>query len=271
VALVGALAFPPFAMLIGFGHMSSLVLVAFTAGYLALRAGRRWLAGFALGCVFLKPPLGVILPFVFLYNREWRMIAGAASAVMLQLLVAGLYFGFDVWIEYFAMLGEFGTIVPFLEQRPHQMHSLRSFFTMLLPWTGAAAVAYGLTAVLVTVAVANAWREVPSLRLRYSLLLLGAVLVNPHVYVYDLVVIAPVFLLSAAWMLERGYVSWTFGLVAYLAYYSPVFAAWVSERTHVQITVVAFVVLAWMLARVAPRLEPVGMWPSRRTEGGRPS
>jgi hypothetical protein len=254
--LVGAVAFPPFCFLIRFGHISALALVAFTAAYLALRAERRWLAGLALGCVFLKPPLGLILPFVFVFGREWRVAAGAVTAVLLQLVVAWAYWGHDVLVEYFHVVTQLGSVASDLEPQPHQMLSLRSLFLVLLPWPAVAATAYGIAAVLVVAVVVKGWCSAAPLRLRYSLVLLGAILVDPHVNVYDLVIIAPVFILGAAWALDRRHVGWGLAVIAYVAYYVPVFVHVVSTRTRVQIGVIALVAMMWGLARSASRVHP---------------
>ena len=48
------------------------------------------------------------------------------------------------------------------------------------------------------------WRSQAELRLRYSPLLLATVLVSPHVFVYDLVVIAPALLILADWSMTLG-------------------------------------------------------------------
>ena len=48
------------------------------------------------------------------------------------------------------------------------------------------------------------WKSSAPLALRFSALTLAAVLVNPHLFVYDLLVLAPVLLLLADWILTRS-------------------------------------------------------------------
>ena len=90
-----------------------------------------------------------------------------------------------------------GEIADVLEPIPYQMQSLRSFFSVLMPWPDVAFAAYVLAAAAVIGLAARCWRTAAPLELRYSILLLATVLANPHVNPYDLVVIAPVFILVA--------------------------------------------------------------------------
>jgi hypothetical protein len=255
--VVAALGYPPFAMLMGFDHISALALAAFTAAYLALRAGRPWLAGVAMGCLFIKPPLAVLLPFVLLYGREWRVIGGAAAAVAVQLIVAGAYFGWRVLGDYGRITMGLGHVAAQMEPQPDQMQSLRSLFSAVLPWQEAALGCYVLSAAVVAIVAARCWRSERPLLLRYSVLVLSAVLVDPHVNVYDLVVLVPVFLFAAAMMLavRTGAVPWA---LLYLCFYSPVFAYAMSAHAHVQVTVLTMVGLVWMLSLRAwwARLDP---------------
>ncbi len=249
LALVLAAGYPAFYLLVAFGQSSVLALMCVTGAYFALRARRPWLAGFALGSLIYKPSLGVALPFVLLYGREWRMIAGAAIAVVLQFGAPMLYYGASVLRPYLDALTHVGQIAGALEPIPDQMHSLRSFFTLLVPWPGVAWACYLVAAALVIVLAARCWRSNATLEVRYSVLLLGLVLVNPHVNPYDLVLIVPVFFLVAAWMLASG-AGWLGWAVLYLAYYLP--GLWfIPKVTHVQLSVVALAVLMVMLTRAA--------------------
>jgi hypothetical protein len=257
---VAALGYPPFAMLMGFDHISALALAAFTAAYLALCARRPWLAGVAMGCLFIKPPLAVLLPFVLLYGREWRVMGGAAAAVAAQLIAAGAYFGWRVLGDYGRITMGLGEVAAQMEPQPDQMQSLRSLFSSALPWPLVALVCYVLTAAVVAIVAARCWRSERPLLLRYSVLVLSAILVDPHVNVYDLVVLAPAFLFTAAMMLtvRSGAVPWA---LRYACFYSPVFAYAMSAHAHVQVTVLTMVGLVWMLSTRAwlARLAPVAL------------
>jgi hypothetical protein len=101
------------------------------------------------------------------------------------------------------------------------------------------------------VAIASAaviWKSSAPLPLRFSALTLTAVLVNPHLFVYDLLVLAPVLLLLADWALTNPHHSSSAALrlLAYLAFLLPLFGP-LSRWTHLQLSVPVFALLLWML------------------------
>jgi hypothetical protein len=249
VAIVLAAGYPAFYLLVAFGQSSVLALICVTAAYFALRSRQPWLAGFALGSLIYKPSLGIALPFVLLYGREWRMLLGAAAAVVLQLGAAAAYYGAGVIRQYVDALTHVGRIAGVLEPIPDQMQSLRSFFSVLLPWPTVALAGYVFAAVLMIALAARCWRTTAALELRYGVLLLAMMLVDPHVNPYDLVAIAPVFILVASWMSTRVSRAPLVLPLLYLGYYLPGLF-FVPAVTHVQVSVVALAALTVVLARV---------------------
>ena len=131
---------------------------------------------------------------------------------------------------------------PDLEPKIYQTHSLRTFWSMLIPWPALSFGLYLVSAAVVVGLTIACWRrgESVALSLRYAMLLFATVLVAPHLTVYDLVILAPAFLLVADWLAAQAVTSATrrLGTLLYLAYMLPLigpFARW----THVQLSVVA--------------------------------
>ena len=245
------LAYPAFLHLLAWGQTSALALACLTAAYLALRSQRLFLAGIAVGCLIFKPQLGLVAGVVFLVSGEWKVIAGATVAAVAQLSVGWLYYGTSALIDYFHHLLHVRDIYPFLEPRPYQMHSLRSFWAMLIPWPQAAFTLYIATALLVIAVTVRYWRSGAPLSLRFSVLLLATVMVSPHLTVYDLLILAPAFLLIADWMigheLEPG-VRYL-GPLLYLCFLLPLIGP-LSRWTHFQISVPVMLAILWMLRRL---------------------
>ena len=248
LALVGAVGFPPFYMLMANGQTTVIALVLVTAAYFALRAHRPFLAGLALGSLFYKPSLGLALVCVLFYGRELWMIAGAVIAVAFQIGVAWVAYGAGPIVRYFHVATHLGDVTPLLEPQPLQMQSLRAFFSILLPWPTVAMGAYVIAALVVLAIAAVVWRRATSLDVRYSVLLLATVLVDPHVNAYDLVLITPVFFLAVAWALERQIAGAMFWIACYLSYVLPALE-FVPRITHVQLSVMALVGFMLVLAR----------------------
>jgi hypothetical protein len=102
--------------------------------------------------------------------------------------------------------------------------------------------------VLVLALTLTCWRSPAPLALRYGVFLFATVLVAPHLTIYDLVVLAPAFLLLADWLAENSAPPLVIPmlLAAYLLPLVPQ-AKW----THVQFSVIAMTVLLWTLTRTA--------------------
>ena len=81
-----------------------------------------------------------------------------------------------------------------LSLAPIQMHSLRSFWTLLIPWPEVALALYALSSIARDCNGRDHLEISAPLALRFSALTLAAVLVNPHLFVYDLLVLAPALL-----------------------------------------------------------------------------
>jgi len=245
-----ALAFPPLFHFFVRAQMSALVLMCFTGAFLAFRADRPWLAGVALGFLVFKPQFLVAIPLVFLFSGAWKALAGLVVSASPQLAITPIYFGPAVMHAYFDTLWHISHVIGAAELSlaPIQMHSLRSFWSLLIPWPDAALILYALTSLVIIVIAAAAWKSSSPLALRFSALTLAAILVNPHLFIYDLLVLAPALLLVVDLTLTDPHhpSSATLRLLAYLAFLVPLFGP-LSRWTHVQLSVPVFTVLLWVL------------------------
>jgi hypothetical protein len=248
-----AIAYPPVFHFFVRGQISAVMLVCFSLAYLAFRARRDWLAGVALGFLILKPQFLVAVPFVLLLAKSWPAFAGLVLSAAGQLALTFAYFGQAVMRSYFGMLlhsaGQPGTTE--LSLSPIQMHSLRSFWALLIPSSPAVWVLYLLSSIA-TIAIATiVWRSSLPLALRFSSLVIAAVLVNPHLYIYDLLALAPALLLIADWAVSNSQRRDTPALkvLLYLSFTLPLLGP-ISRWTHLQLSVPAFAALLCSLWRV---------------------
>jgi hypothetical protein len=240
--LIAALAFPGFFHVIAWGQTSALGLLCFTLGFFALGKNRPYLAGLAIGSLIFKPQLGLAAAVIFLLAREWKLIFGAVLSALAQLSIGGLYYGTAVMKEYLRALIHIRDVIPMLEPRPYQMHSLHAFWSLLIPWPLPASFLYVLTSVALLGVAARCWRSYAALELRYSALLLATVLVAPHLTVYDLLILAPAFLLLTDWAILNSAASSSPNMrnLMYLCY--PLFLLGPLARfTHLQLSVVTMV------------------------------
>jgi Glycosyltransferase family 87 len=255
---IGAIAYPPLFHFFVRGQLSSVILVCVTAANFAFRLRREWLAGLALGLLIFKPQFLVAIPIVLLLARAWRALAGLTLSASAQLGFAYLYFGSSVMRAYVNMVLHSARQPATTELRlsPVQMHSLHSFWEILVPWQGGVWALYLLSSLAVIAMAAAVWKSSSSLAVRYSALILAAVLVNPHIYIYDLLVLAVPLLLLTDWRLNHADHRFapTVAVLLYLSFLLPLFGP-LSRWTHLQLSVPAFVALLavlWRLSEMRP-------------------
>ena len=253
IVTLAAMAFPPLFHTFIRGQVSVLLLASFTAAWLAFRADRPWLTGLALGLLACKPQFLIAIPVILLLAGAWRALAGTFLSAGAQLAVTWIIFGSAVMRAYFSTLWHMSAYMEAVEPGvAHiQMHSLRSFWTLLIPWPHIALALYAITSSLAVVLAAAIWRSCSNTAVRFSSLTLAAVLVNPHLFVYDLLVLAPALLLLADWTLSQSRMESSSLFVDrlralnYLAFILPLLGP-LSRWTHVQLSVIAFVALLWL-------------------------
>ena len=204
--LMGVLAVgsPAFFNLITHGQSSAVALALLVALFVGLLHGYRLLAGVALGLLIYKPQLGLAAGVVFLFALDWPVVVGAALAAAAELAIGWSHYEGAAWVGYVDVLSNPTSLAMIVEQKLHNTHSLRTWWAFLIPWRPLALAVYGVSAVWVLGRLVVFWRSQAELRLRYSALLLATVLVSPHVFVYDLVVIAPALLILADWSMTLG-------------------------------------------------------------------
>lgn len=265
--LVLAAAFPGFFSLVAFGQTSGPALVLFTLAFLALRSNRAFLAGLAIGSLIYKPQLGLAAAVVFLLAAEWKVLAGAVAAAAAQISFAWAWFGAAVMKQYFNSLLRTSRALPFIEPRLYQLHSLRGFWLLLMPWRPVATVLYALSAITVFGLAVLCWRSHASLALRFAVLLIATVLVAPHLMAYDLVILAPAFLLLGSWVLEhaKATVAPPVRVLLYLCYALPLLEP-MAKFAHVQFSVIGLAVLFVLVclaiteeARIPSTLQAAGV------------
>lgn len=250
LTVLAALAFPPLFHVFARGQISALILLCFTAAFIAFRCKRDLLAGIVLGFLILKPQFLVAIPLIFLFARAWIALIGLLLSAAGQLAFAWFYFGRSIMDSYLNVVlhPQRWLNVAELSLAPIQMHSLRAFWTLLIPSPSIALAFYALSSILAMVLAIRVWRSQFPTSLRYSVLIIAAVLVNPHLFIYDLIVLAPALLLILDWCLanRRLESSSSILVLCYLAFVLPLFGP-LSRWTHVQISVIAFAALLWTL------------------------
>jgi hypothetical protein len=245
--LLGAVAFPPFWQLLQHGQLSVVAVCGIVGAYYALAAHRAGLAGVCLGLLAYKPSLFAPVLLVLAVSRSWRMAVAAAIVGVCQILVTTLWIGWDGVSDYVSLLLSLPGSAALLAAKPAQMHSLRTFWELVVPWPTVALVLYGLSAAGVLAIVAASWNRTTDWSLRMAMLLLATVLLAPHLYVYDLVILAPAWIWLIDWFVRQSPGPRVARLL-HLAYLAPLAAPFVPV-IRVQLSVLCVTALLVVLAR----------------------
>src|SRR6201999_4434793 len=128
--------FPPFFHFVVRGQLSVFVFLIFLSALYAFRAGHWWWAGFALGFLIFKPQFLLGLAIIFIATGTWRVLAGILISCVVQIGSTWLRFGTAVMEAFAKILWHLTGMTRYLEPgvAPSQMHSLHSFWSLLLPW-----------------------------------------------------------------------------------------------------------------------------------------
>jgi len=243
-----ALGFTPFVQLLAHGQVTTLAMPLLVAALAAFQAGRPVLVGIAFGSLVFKPQLGAFAVAALLLWPSWRLLAGLAVGAGLQLALVAATLGPALLWDYYGVIQRLAVSAGAFEPKIWAMHSLRGFFELLIGRTPLATASWLLSAGAVVWLARRAWRRQGSPAVKYALICVLGLLLNPHLYVYDLVLMAVPLACLAAWLIgQRGQrdlrVQWLTYALVWLPLLGPLAAV-----TRVQLTSLALVGLLWLLA-----------------------
>jgi alpha-1,2-mannosyltransferase len=246
LVMAAAAAFPPFWNLMLGGQSTSLPLLGVTLGWLALSRGASLTAGAALGLIAIKPQLGLVLVVVTLWNREWRLIAGAALSIGAQLGLACVLMGGDIVVRYFRLFADAGHLRQLLQPHAYQVQSIQALADLLpaalrLP-------AWMIGAAALAAIAARTWNRVASLEVRLAIVTLASVLASPHLLVYDLALVAlPLIWIGA--FCQSAPVKGRLAALYYVACLTLLLPT--AGVLRIQLSVIALVAVLWVALREA--------------------
>jgi hypothetical protein len=179
-----------------YGQSSAFSLVLLTIAFVSLRGGRDLTGGFALGCLAYKPQLALALACVLLVKgRRWALLGGAASVCVW----VGLGFAVspETTLEYLELSPGFADL---MRREGYPGWGLSSFYgaaVLLLDglWPAATVPVASALSAGALLLLALAWRRVAwqpgseGWDLMMAATLAWGLLVSPHLYHYDLMLL----------------------------------------------------------------------------------
>lgn len=200
IALVVAAFVPTFETLLK-GQTSILVLFALTMTYMGLKRGHDFLAGAALGLTLIKPPYVILVLLFLIWYRRWRALAGFATAAIGLVAIAWLLVGgeglrgYGVLTQHIMTEESFPGIYP--ATMPNISGTLYRLNVWVEGWIGMGfplsfqRIAWIVVSTTLMFLMVRQWRrpwDVDShpFDLRFAMLLIVTLLVNPHLNHHDL-------------------------------------------------------------------------------------
>lgn len=146
------------------------------------------LAGLAFGILTVKPQLGILIPVLLAFDRNWKTIGWSAVFTLMLVALSAAIFGFASWSAY---------LTDTLAYQRAVMTNWTGIFLMMMPTTFASARVLGLSPQLAyliqwPVSIAGAvlvlwllWKEKDALR-RLFVLTCGTFVISPYAFNYDM-------------------------------------------------------------------------------------
>jgi hypothetical protein len=190
-------AFAPIFATAAIGQNGFATAAIFIGGLLMLGT-RPFAAGLLLGCLAVKPQLGLLLPVALIAARQWRAIAGATIAPIGVLAVGLAVFGTAATQAWIAQMPLYGAIA---RDGMVGWGKLASVYAALRQLGTPLEVALALHVALAAAAafvVWRVWRSDADAIAKAAVLAAATMLISPYLFLYDGVILTLPFLWLAA-------------------------------------------------------------------------
>jgi hypothetical protein len=166
-------------------------------GGLSLLRRRPFTAGMLLGCLVIKPQLGLLLPVALIGGRAWRAVAGAALSSILILLVGVIAFGVPTTAAWLHELPLYAAITRDGLVGWSKLASIYAAGRQYGLGPIAALALHSVVAVGAGVATWRIWRSTDETGVRVAILSAATALASPYLFFYDGLILVPAFMFLA--------------------------------------------------------------------------
>ena len=161
---------------------------------LALLESSPFAAGAVLGCLVIKPQLGLLLPVALIAARQWRAIVGAAISSTGIMLLGLLLFGTKTTMAWIHQLPLYATIVRDGLVGWSKLGSVYAAARQSGLTEEPAILLHALVLIVAAAAVWRIWRSDADQGAKVAILSAATLLASPYVFFYDGVILVPAFL-----------------------------------------------------------------------------
>jgi hypothetical protein len=161
-------------------------------GTLSLMPTRPVLSGICLGLLSYKPQYGLLFPLALIAASQWKVFFTAGAVAILMASLSWLAFGTESWQAFFHWMPMFSQA--FLTEGRAPWGKMQSIFALVRYFGGTEQLAWVFQWIMsgaVAVLIALMWRSRGiSYPLKAASLAVGALLITPYLFLYDLMVLA---------------------------------------------------------------------------------
>ncbi len=256
------------------GQVSTLAAAVLALAWVFWKKGDLFAAGIALGSLAFKPPLLTVALAAALAVPAWRLWCGALVGAAVQVTAVWWTAGLGPWRAYIEAARRVLERPQAFEPKIEQMQSLRGFFELAVGRGAGTTALYALAAVGTLVLIRRLIQRRPPAAVSFAAVVIGGLLLDPHLYAYDLVVLVVPLGVLACWLLDQPGEGAAPGMAAaaWLLFWTPL--VWpLTAAVRIQAATPAMLWLLWTL-RGAPgpaSARPGTVPPSRRAEDAAPS
>jgi hypothetical protein len=188
-----AAAFPAVFANASIGQNAFVTTGIFMAG-LALLESSPIAAGAVLGCLVIKPQLGLLVPVALIAGRRWWAIVGAAISSTAIMLLGLLLFGMATTMAWIHQLPLYATIGRDGLVGWSKLGSVYAAARLAGLASGPAILLHALVLMAAAAAVWRIWRSDCDYGAKVAILSAATLLASPYVFFYDAVILVPAFL-----------------------------------------------------------------------------
>lgn len=175
------------------GQNSLVWLSVLLAALAALRSGRAVVAGVLIGCLTLKPQLGLMIPFALLAAGQWRTLFAATGTAIALAVLPTLVVGLEYWPRLAEVMAEHADRMVLLVNDLVLTVSPFSLATLMGLSTSTALVLQGGMTALAALSVFLFWRSGRiGFDAKAALLLIAILLSAPYLWYYEAAMMAAI-------------------------------------------------------------------------------
>ena len=183
--------FLPFLMVAFVAGQNSAFWAACFMGVIAWRKSHPVIAALALAMFAIKPQLGIFLPVLLLYEKNWRVLINATCIVLLMMISATQLFGAGLWQDYAHVAQLFSDIQKLAPSK--YVYVSASPYMALRMLALPSYPAYSLQILISMLTLFAVWKSLEKCQHekdKITLLCLATLLFSPYSYIYDAILLA---------------------------------------------------------------------------------